>query len=145
IENYLDIEKARFEERLTVKIEVPKDLEKMRVPSLILQPLVENAIKHGISENKNGGEVRISAKLQNEKGEMFLKLSVFDSGTSRKTEKITNSNGVGLKNIRDRLQSYYGKKANLTIESDLANATAAEICLPVKAQGIQDSRFKIQD
>ena len=143
IENYLDIEKARFEERLTVQIEVPKELEKMRVPSLILQPLVENAIKHGISENVNGGEVRIFAKLENKSGEVFLKLSVFDSGAGRKSEKITNSNGIGLKNIRERLQSYYGKTANLTIERNFANGTTAEICLPVKNQEIQDSRFKI--
>lgn len=133
IENYLDIEKARFEERLTVKIEVAKDLEKIPVPSLILQPLVENAIKHGISENAGGGEVRISAGLKNESGEVFLILSVYDSGAA-KPENITNKNGVGLKNIRERLRSYYGKKANLTIESSFGKGTTAEICLPVKMQ-----------
>ena len=134
IENYLDIEKARFEERLKVTIDVPKDLEKMRVPSLILQPLIENAIKHGISENKNGGEVDIRANLENEKDEIFLKLSVTDSGAGKKTERISNSNGVGLSNIRERLQSYYGKKASVTIENNHRQGTRAEIKLPVKAQ-----------
>ena len=142
IENYLDIEKTRFEERLTVKIEVAKDLEKIPVPSLMLQPLVENAIKHGISENKTGGEVRISAALENDGGEIFLKLSVFDSGAGKKTGKTTNSNGIGLKNIRERLQSYYGKKAHLTIESKFENGTTAQICLPVREQQVQDSRFR---
>lgn len=134
IENYLDIEKTRFEEKLTVKIEVGKDLEKMRVPSLILQPLVENAIKHGISENKNGGEVKITAKLENEKNEIFLILSVFDTGAGKNAKKNAASNGVGLQNIRERLESYYGKKARLTIERKADKETLAEISLPVKTQ-----------
>lgn len=134
IENYLDIEKTRFEEKLTVKIEVGKDLEKMRVPSLILQPLVENAIKHGISENKNGGEVKIAAKLENSKNEFLLRLSVFDTGAGKNAKKTAESNGVGLQNIRERLESYYGKKAKLTIKSEAEKGTSAEIVLPVKTQ-----------
>jgi hypothetical protein len=140
IENYLDIEKARFEERLTINIEVPPELEKTRVPALILQPLVENAVKHGVSENRNGGEVRISAKLKNENDEVFLTLAVCDSGgqTKSKTKSKTaeNSGGVGLKNVRERLQSYYGRKASLTMASDDENGTRVEIKLPVKAQTI---------
>jgi hypothetical protein len=136
IENYLEIEKARFEERLSVAIEVPTELKKLRVPSLILQPLVENAIKHGISENKNGGAVKISAELENENGELFLKLIVFDSGAGKNSENTVNSNGVGLKNIRGRLQSYYGKSANLKIERCFEKGTLAEIKLPVKAQTV---------
>jgi len=134
IENYLDIEKTRFEEKLTVKIEVGKDLEKMRVPSLILQPLVENAIKHGISENKNGGEVKIAAKLEDSKNEFLLRLSVFDTGAGKNAKKTAESNGVGLQNIRERLESYYGKEAKLTIESQTDKGTLAEISLPVKTQ-----------
>ncbi len=139
IESYLDIEKARFEEKLNVKIEIAKDLESLRVPSLILQPLVENAIKHGVSENKNGGEVRIFATLETENGEVFLKLNVFDSGAGKRAEKHLHSNGVGLKNIRERLQSYYGKNANLKIDYDLKTGTLAEIKLPC------DSKFQISD
>ncbi|MCD9186052.1 MAG: histidine kinase [Pyrinomonadaceae bacterium] len=134
IENYLDIEKTRFEEKLTVKIEVGKDLEKIRVPSLILQPLVENAIKHGISENKNGGEVKIAAKLENVKNEFLLRLSVFDTGAGKNAKRNAESNGVGLQNIRERLESYYGKKAKLTVESQNDKGTLAEISLPVKIQ-----------
>lgn len=132
IENYLDIEKARFEERLRVKIEVAKDLEKIRIPSLILQPLVENAIKHGISENKNGGEVSITANLESKDAEVFLKLRVCDTGSGKSFTKAKSSNGVGLKNIRERLNSYYGKKANLLVERTNSKLTRAEIILPVK-------------
>lgn len=141
IENYLDIEKARFEEKLSVKIEVAKDLEKLRIPSLLLQPLVENAIKHGVSENKNGGEVIISAALESDKKDVFLKLSVFDTGSGKKTDEIENSNGVGLRNIRERLESYYGEKANLLIENDILQGTNAEIILPLKT-GAQASRLQ---
>ena len=133
IENYLDIEKTRFEERLRVKIKIPKGLEKVRVPSLILQPLVENAVKHGISEAKSGGEVRISAELKVEKGEAFLYLDVSDTGVGFDGKKL-NADGIGLENIRQRLRFYYGKMAQLTIASNLQKGTCASIKLPVKTQ-----------
>ena len=133
IENYLDIEKTRFEERLRVAIEIPAALKKMRVPSLILQPLVENAVKHGISETKSGGEVRISAELTIETGETFLLLNVTDTGAGFDEKKL-GSDGIGLENIRQRLRSHYGKSAHLKIESDLRKGTRAEIKLPVRAQ-----------
>jgi len=113
---------------------VPKELEKLQVPALILQPLVENAIKHGISENKTGGLVRISARLETRKGSEFLNLEVFDSGRGLKPEKALNSAGVGLKNIRDRLTSYYGEKAGLEIKSD-AKGTRAEIRFALAPDG----------
>jgi len=136
IENYLDIERARFEEKLSVSIDVPVTLESVRVPSLILQPLVENAIKHGVSENKNGGEVRISAKIGAKKGEMLLTLSVFDTGAGKKAVSRKDGSGVGLKNVRERLSSYYGKKAALTLDRDTETGTTAEISLPLKTQAI---------
>lgn len=146
IENYLDIEKTRFEEKLRVKIEVAKDLENLRVPSLVLQPLVENAIKHGVSANKNGGEVRITAQLENIKNEVFLKLTVFDTGAGKNSRKNADSNGVGLKNIRERLASYYGKGAKLHVETEAEKGTRAEIVLPVETSvKIPNSRFQIPD
>lgn len=133
INAYLEIERARFEERLIVKINVPKDLEKLRVPSLILQPLVENAVKHGISKLKRGGEVKISAKLENKNNLVFLKLNVADSGIGANQNDFLHKreNGLGLNNIEQRLHSYYGKSANLTITSRVGNGTTAEIILPV--------------
>jgi len=129
IESYLDIERARFEERLVVKIDVPNGLRSMRIPSLILQPLVENSIKHGISENRNGGEVRIAASIENNSNESFVKLVVFDTGAGGgRTAK--NGAGLGLKNINERLASYYGKKAAFRITTDPINGTFAEITLP---------------
>jgi hypothetical protein len=131
IEFYLEIEQARFEERLQVKINIPKDLEPIRVPSLILQPLVENAVKHGISNRKDGGEVKISAKLETKKSESFLKLSVADTGGKLDVESFKY--GVGLTNIQQRLKNYYEYAASLKIEQSNNNETIAEIVLPVNA------------
>jgi signal transduction histidine kinase len=133
IEKYLEIEKARFEERLEIEINIPKDLENLRVPSLILQPLVENAVKHGISKLKNGGKIGISAALKVDGGENLLILTVTDSGAGFDAKKL-NKTGIGLDNIRRRLYSHYGKKAHLTIESNLGKGTRAEIIFPVKAE-----------
>src|SRR5690606_34224973 len=77
IESYLEIEKARFEERLKLTSDVPASLRRVRIPSLILQPLVENAVKHGVAENRLGGEVAIAARLA-ERG--MLEITVRDPG-----------------------------------------------------------------
>lgn len=132
IETYLDIEHARFEERLKVTINLPRELENIKVPSLILQPIVENAIKHGISENKNGGEVRISAAMTNQNGDLRLRLTVWDSGPGAGAIETNSSDGVGLRNIRERLETYYGKTAKLTLATSDKNGTEAAINLPVK-------------
>jgi len=136
IEAYLEIEQARFEERLEVKIEVPKDLEKIRVPSLILQPLVENAIKHGISQLARGGEVTISARLENSGGDVNLVLLVKDTGAGMDTAELPKrrKERVGLNNIEQRLRSYYGKNASLNIESAPGEGTRAEIKFALGAQ-----------
>ncbi len=133
IESYLEIERARFEERLEIEINVAKDLEKTRVPSLILQPLVENAVKHGISKLKNGGKVSISANLENSNGEVFLNLEVFNSGADSASNVFTaeKSSGIGLNNIKQRLRNYYGGAARLNVESEAGKGTTARIEIPV--------------
>lgn len=145
IDSYLEIERARFEERLEVKIDVPKDLRKIRVPSLILQPLVENAIKHGISKIKKGGKVEISANLETQNNKVLLNLRVFDTGIGVSQDKI--SHGVGLNNIKHRLQNYYGNSASLIIQNVESKGTMAELKLPVSELETvkdQDQRSKIK-
>ncbi|MGI8639142.1 MAG: histidine kinase [Pyrinomonadaceae bacterium] len=135
IKSYLEIEKARFEERLEVEINIAQDLENLRLPALILQPLVENAVKHGISKTKNGGKIYISANLENENDKVFLKLRVFDSGGGVGENELLRARekGVGLNNIEQRLISYYGKTASLRIESEIGKGTTAEIKLSVNS------------
>lgn len=132
IESYLDIERARFEERLSVKIDVPEGLKNITVPSLILQPIVENAIKHGVSENKKGGEVRISAVKTNGSADPMLRLTVWDSGPGKNAAIANETDGVGLHNIRERLATYYGGSAKLTLAITESEGTEAAIDLPVK-------------
>jgi LytS/YehU family sensor histidine kinase len=97
-----------------------------------LQPLVENAIKHGISENKNGGELRITAELIHRDTGDFLVLSVYDTGSGPTGKRVVASTGVGLQNIRERLASYYGDKAEFQISIDPAEGSRAEATFPVK-------------
>lgn len=136
IESYLEIERSRFEERLEVEIQIPDDLKKIRVPSLILQPLVENAIKHGISKIKKGGRVEISASLESEKGKVLLNLTVYDTGIGVNQDKI--SKGVGLNNIKHRLQNYYGNSASLQIQNVESKGTRAALKFPVSEIEIRE-------
>jgi len=138
VKSYLEIEQARFEERLEVEINVAKDLEKLRVPSFVLQPLVENAVKHGISKAKSGGAIKISAGLAGEKENILLKLTVFDSGAGENTDEILQrkQKGVGLNNIEQRLHNYYGDSAVLEIESERGKGTTAEIRIPVSENNL---------
>lgn len=131
IESYLDIERARFEERLDVTVEIPTEVRELPIPSLILQPLVENSIKHGISENRNGGKVRIAAAIVHEADADFLELSVLDSGAGAAAVPPKRGNGVGLKNVRERLASHYGRRAILSVDTGSAAGTLASIRLPV--------------
>lgn len=137
IESYLDIEHARFEEKLKVEIDVHEEVRSLRVPSLILQPLVENAIKHGISENKKGGSIRITAETAAGR----LRLAVWDSGAGRNVFRDENPNGVGLRNIRERLLSYYGENACLEISISYNEGTNAVISLPFSHEIEQERGF----
>lgn len=104
---YLDIEAIRFPERLTVEIIVPHELENARVPCLILQPLVENAIKYGVSRAKRPVTVRITAREDSQ----GLVLGVEDDGEPLGEDARLKGTGVGLKNVSDRLKARFGDEA----------------------------------
>ncbi|MBP6211393.1 MAG: histidine kinase [Pyrinomonadaceae bacterium] len=135
IESYLEIERARFEEKLSVSVDVADDLKQIRVPALILQPLVENAVKHGVSENKKGGTVRITATKTRSTGHDALKLSVWDSGSGGQPKPADKNGGVGLRNVRERLASYYGDEATLTFVHANGSGTTVDIELPLEPRG----------
>lgn len=140
IESYLDIERARFEEKLRVEIDVDDHTRSFRVPSLILQPLVENAIKHGVSENRRGGTIKISAAAS----DGWLRLRVWDSGAGDENRREENLNGVGLRNIRERLESYYGSDAKLTIDIREQEGTTAEVLIPLESGSSTNAARKIE-
>ena len=113
IESYLDIEHARFERRLTAQIDVPAPLRTLRVPPLIVQPIVENAIKHGISPQRDGGSVTVRARLDESAARRTLVLTVRDTGAGASNLDVRNGRrlGVGLANIERRLAYQYGDAA----------------------------------
>lgn len=128
VEHYLDIERARFEERLQARIDVPEALRGLNVPSLVLQPLVENAVKHGIAPSPQGGEVVVSAALVSHGASRRLRLWVSNTGTPG-GRAASDGGGLGLANVRRRLAGYFGSQASLAIRSQ-AGSTLAEIELP---------------
>jgi signal transduction histidine kinase len=135
IEAYLDIERARFEERLRVRIDVPPDLRHERIPPLLLQPLVENAVKHGIGPEREGGEIRVSASMdRTDDGAGSLRLVVRDTGAGGSPSQWRRGRdaGVGLSNIERRLAGQYGAAAAVTVDSAPGLGTTVQILLPVE-------------
>lgn len=131
VQAYLDIEAARFEERLRVSIRVPEPLTHLRLPPLLLQPLVENAVKHGIAPERRGGDVTIDGQL--DAGQLVL--TVHDSGSGAPWSAFRRgreSGGVGLKNIEQRLAVQYGSRASLSLESTPGVGTTAVLRLPAE-------------
>ncbi len=133
VEAYLDIEHARFEHRLRVRIDVAPDLRDLRVPPLLLQPLVENAVKHGITPLREGGEVIVSAQLASAAAQpAMLTLTVHDTGAGSTLEELARRqrSGVGLQNVERRLSCQYGEQARLTADTAPGRGTTVTIVLP---------------
>jgi hypothetical protein len=129
---YLDIERERFEERLTTAIDIPDELSSLPVPALIVQPLVENAIKHGIAQARGGGHVHVSARLTPAAEGGELRVAVTNTGAAPGADRPAESNGVGLHLVERRLRACYGASASVTLVRDEdAGVTIAELRLPV--------------
>jgi two-component system, LytTR family, sensor kinase len=128
---YLDIEQARFEERLTVDIEVPAGLHVAVIPTLLIQPLVENAIKHGVAPFSRRGRLAIRARVEATGAASVLVITVEDSGPGlRDVERASSRPGMGLKNIEERLLRAYGGQGTLRLISTAGSGTTAEVRLP---------------
>jgi hypothetical protein len=128
IRPYLEILKVRMEDRLHTEIDVPDGLLSAEFPSMMIQTLVENAIKHGLEPKPEGGSLRVSAEVQHGK----LAVTVADSGVGF-GKAATAGTGVGLVNIRERLQLLYGNKATLTVRENNGGGTAVTVVVPYKS------------
>jgi two-component system, LytTR family, sensor kinase len=128
-EKYLEIQRVRFAERLRLSIEVPDSLLVAQVPSLLLQPMVENAVKHGISKRAQGGTIRISASRDNG----MLTLRVYNDGPALQLEK--EPPGVGILNVRMRLQSLYGDAFRFTIHNQEPDGVEVAVSVPYRESG----------
>ena len=127
IRPYLEILKVRMEERLTTEIAVPDGLLSAEFPPMMIQTLVENAIKHGLEPKAEGGHLRLAAEIVHGK----LQVTVADTGLGF-GKAATAGTGVGLANIRERLQLLYGPRATLTVTENQPSGTVVTITVPYK-------------
>jgi LytS/YehU family sensor histidine kinase len=123
---YLDIQKTRFAERLQFSVDVPQELLPAQIPSLILQPMVENAIKHGIARRVQGGAIRITASRSNG----TLTVRVYNDGPSLPAGWQTSPSGIGILNVRTRLQNLYGNQFELNMRNQQPGGVEATVSVP---------------
>ena len=132
LETYLEIEKVRFGERLQVNIDVQESVAQLSLPTLILQPLVENSIKHGLGPKIGVNQLTIRACKQTD----YLELTVEDNGVGASGPKkfsARNWTGFGLRNVEERLQTVYQGNARLSFESRLSGGSCARVLIPIPA------------
>lgn len=127
LQRFIDIQKVRFGDRLAYSAEIPEALMEARVPSLLLQPLVENAIKHGLAERVAGGKIRVAAVRTG----AALHLSVYNDGPAFAADWESKSAGVGLANLRKRLHIMHGDAANLRVTSVENGGVEVVVTLPL--------------
>lgn len=124
---YLEIERIRFQDRLTVDIDIDPQVFAAGVPTLILQPLVENAMRHGVDSNLGESRIQIAAYLQN--GQVLMEIR--DDGKDlRKVSAQIGASGLGIKNTRARLTEYYGEDYSFTLSRSENDWTIAQIVIP---------------
>jgi hypothetical protein len=126
---YLEILKVRMEERLQTEVDVPEGLLSAKFPPMMIQTLVENAIKHGLEPKPEGGSLKVKAEIAHGK----LVVSVSDTGLGF-GKAATAGTGVGLDNIRERLQLLYGNRARLSITENRPSGTVATIEVPYETR-----------
>ncbi|TDG15194.1 sensor histidine kinase [Seongchinamella unica] len=125
---YLDIEKVRFEDRLSLEFDLEPASLSARVPALLLQPLIENAMKYAISESEDGGTLSISSSVD---GDQLL-LEVADTGPGFEPDMDDDGRGIGLRNVMDRLKTLYGDDQSFTLSQNSPTGLKVVIALPLQ-------------
>ena len=129
---YLDIEKVRFAERLRLSFEVEAEAEPALIPSLLLQPLVENAIKYAIAQSVNGGAIRIAARVF--AGELLLEVADDGPGLEHTNGNNSTRRGVGLANTRERLMELYGSNHSFKTSKTDPHGLTINIRIPLTTE-----------
>ncbi|MEO8194485.1 MAG: histidine kinase [Gemmatimonadales bacterium] len=139
LHQYLDIQRVRFREKLVVHFDVDESLSQSLVPSLLLQPLVENSIRHGIGPRASGGRIAVSIRSQ---GDM-LHIDVVDDGVgpaARKSRERLRGTGLGLTNTATRLNHLYGEKHTFETGSVGTGGFAVHLSLPLRFASLPGGR-----
>jgi two-component system, LytTR family, sensor kinase len=126
LQRYLDIQRLRFGSRLEAIVDVPPDIQHARVPSLLLQPLVENAIKHGIARHAGAGLIRVTGKRFGSR----LQLTVYNEGSSEVLNEHAMRSGIGLGNLRTRLNILHPSQSDLRLHSTESGGVEVLVTLP---------------
>ena len=130
LRRYLEIQQIRFQDQLRVRLDVPDELLDACVPSLILQPLVENAIKHGVTPRAEGGEVTV--RVVRDDGDLRVAVRDDGPGLSESSARPTPGSGVGLTNTRARLAQLYGDRHDFTVADHPDGGVLVELCIPLR-------------
>jgi LytS/YehU family sensor histidine kinase len=125
---YLDLIAMRMGARLAWSVDAPPDLAAVEIPPLLLQPVVENAIKHGLEPKIDGGRVDVRARREGTK----LVLTVVDTGVGVSAMRRADSTGLGLPNLRARLSAMFGADAALRLADHAPSGTEATIVIPLR-------------
>lgn len=125
---YLEIEQVRFDERLRVEFDVEDEARKAMVPSLLLQPLVENSIKYAVANREGGGKIRIAARVF--AGDLLLEVTDDGPGIDLEQGRMPEFNGVGIANTRERLRELYGDRQSCKFNQALPHGLHVEIRIP---------------
>jgi two-component system, sensor histidine kinase YesM len=156
IRSYLTIQKMRYHDILDFKIEIAEDVNENTVLKLILQPLVENALYHGIKNKRQGGTISVYARR---KGEDEILLEVEDDGIGFTPQKLAQlraelddnsgdiklESGYGIGNVNKRIRLYYGKPYGLSIQSEYATGTRVTLVIPAKTETLPQNEDSIND
>ncbi len=132
VHDYLEIQRVRFADRLRIAIDIPAAFDDVPVPNLILQPLVENAIKHGIARRVQGGEIRIAASRAGD----TLAIAVTNDGPGLPDAWQTGRTGIGIANVRQRLQGLYGARFDVTMRDRLEGGVEVTLSVPLRTARI---------
>ena len=128
LQRYIDIQKVRFGDRLRVSVDIPDELLATQVPNLLLQPLVENAIKHGVSKRRSGGEIRVAGMCR----EGALRLTVYNDGPWAQEDLAVAPHRIGLGNLRTRLRILHGDRSELLLQPAEAGGVEVIVTLPLQ-------------
>ncbi len=128
VKSYLDLFSMRMGKRLQYRIDLPEALRGVRIPPLLIQPLVENAVKHGLEPSIDGGEVTVAA----ERSDNRIRIRVIDSGVG--IRETAGRSGIGLDNVRRRLAIMYGDAGRLVIEENSPSGVKATIEIPAESK-----------
>jgi LytS/YehU family sensor histidine kinase len=139
---YLELEKVRFEDRLDWDIDVQEAALQRQVPYMLVQTLVENAVKHGIGQRRAGGTIRVEASVEEEESQ--LRLQVANPGELGEAAGAERGSGTGLENARERLRLLFGEEAALTLEQSGPETVTAIAQIP-RPSALEDRLAKGAD